>query len=180
MTKKLYAGIGPRKTPTEWLETMTGIAESLSQTQWVLRSGHGTGADQAFEVGSPKHLKKVFVPFIGFNTSLPESHYVETIPSVTLLQIAADHHRAWTGLSDMAKMLLARNVNILLGESLNDPVSCVIYWLPTGQENIMLKGGTRHSLRVAKTFGIPCFNINKEHEQIALCAFTKQSEEAHD
>lgn len=173
--KRLFAGIGPRKTPTEWLTVMTSISTQLSTTGWHLRSGHGSGADQAFEVGMPKSQKTVFVPYIGFNNSLPEPHYVETEFTSELLQIAADHHRYWDKLIDDHKALMARNVQIILGEQMNEPVSCVIYWQPL-TNNIDSKGGTNHSLRVARSYDIPCFNIGDDYDLRKLCEFTEEVE----
>ncbi len=174
---KVYAGIGPRKAPFEILPIMTNIAEQLAKTSWLLRSGHGERSDEAFEVGAPKHLKEVWVPYIGFNNSVPEPHYHEALYSKELMDIAEAHHNAWDKCDNRARALLGRNVHILLGENLHKPVDMVVYWQPSNNR-ITDRGGTNHSLRIASTFGIKTFNINEPDQQRALMKHVLYVEES--
>lgn len=176
MTKQLtYAGIGPRKTPPGVCETMTEIASNLSSSGWLLRSGHAHGADQAFEAGAGD--MEIYLPWEGFNGARSngrDTGYLEVTP--TQAEIAIRHHPAWDRCSDGAQMLLARNVPIILGQDLDDPVDCVITWLPKPD----YKGGTRHALKIASTYGVPVFNIKIPADQEALVAFLNQQEQNRD
>lgn len=165
-----YAGIGPRSTPPEVCQIMTNIAANLSQSGWTLRSGHAKGADQAFEAGAKS--KEIFLPWLGYNRSPSYA----TIREVDQKQwdIAKEHHPAWNRCSETAKRLLCRNVPILLGHSLSRPADCVITWLP--EDNY--RGGTRHALNIASTWGIPVFDIRKDEDQEQLVSFIERKEQS--
>ena len=163
---KFYAGIGPRTTPKDVQEVMTDIARQLVPTGWCLRSGHADGADQAFERGAVN--RQIFLPWEGFNngySNLKDMAVLEL--TETQLKIARHHHPAWDKCSPGAQRLLARNVPILLGENLDDPVTCVITWLPEPT----YQGGTRHALSIASNYGVPVFDLNQREDQNDLCKF---------
>lgn len=163
---KYYAGIGPRTTPADVQAVMTDIAKQLVPTGWCLRSGHAKGADQAFEKGAVN--KQIFLPWEGFNGGYSNGTDMAVLPvSAKQLEIARTHHPAWERCSSGAIQLLARNVPIILGETLDDPVTCVITWLPEPG----YQGGTIHALRIASTYGVPVFDINQREDQTALCKF---------
>lgn len=166
---KYYAGIGPRSSPSDVTHSMTSIARQLSPTGWCLRSGNATGADQAFQKGAIH--KNIFLPWNGFNggyTNHQDTVYLP--PCDKQIEIAARHHPAWERCSSGAKALLARNVPIILGEHLDDPVEMVITWFPEGYS-----GGTTHALRIASTYGVPVFNIRELEDQSNMVKFILNS-----
>jgi hypothetical protein len=163
---KFYAGIGPRTTPKDVQEVMTDIAKQLVPTGWCLRSGHAVGADQAFENGAAN--KQIFLPWEGFNGANSNGTDTAVVPVTSrCVEIAASHHPAWDRCTDGAKRLLCRNVPIILGETLDDPVTCVITWLPEPT----YQGGTRHALNIASSYGVPVFDLNQRQDQTDLCKF---------
>jgi hypothetical protein len=170
MTKHnlIYAGIGSRKTPVPMLAVMTNIARELSPTGWQLRSGHADGADKAFERGAVH--KEIHLPWPGYNNQDVGGIYVCPKPSVQICDIAAAHHPKWDELTDAVKLLMCRNVTIVLGLELNTPAKMVICWTPEGR----LVGGTAHGIKVAQAFDIPVFNISRNEDQIALCKFVME------
>lgn len=168
---KYYAGIGPRRTPGSVQAIMTQFAKMLSPTGWCLRSGYANGADRAFGRGAVH--QHIFLPWEGFNGGYSngiDKGFLE--PSERQFEIAIQHHPAWESCSPEAKLLLVRNVPILLGETLDDPVEMVVTWLP--EDNY--QGGTRHALRIASTWGIPVFDIRKTQDQADLCQFILNAE----
>lgn len=163
---KYYAGIGPRKTPADVQNVMTDIARQLVPTGWCLRSGHANGADRAFERGAVN--KQIFLPWEGFNGGYSNRinvAYREICDQQ--FDIAKKHHPAWNRCSPAAQRLLCRNVPIILGETLDDPVTCVITWLPEPT----YQGGTRHALNIAETYGVRVFDLNQRQDQIDMCKF---------
>lgn len=178
--KKLYSGIGPRKTPYTILPMMTEIASQLASTHWTLRSGHGAGADQAFGAGCIVGDKEIYIPDVGFNNAGPYEHYKvvdHTHEAHERIQsIAAMHHQKYFTMKDKYRALMDRNVNIILGEYADDPVAMVVYWQSEDGANDYF-GGTNHSLRIAKTFGIPTFNIRLDDELKALVEFVQHMDE---
>lgn len=166
-----YAGIGPRKTPEHIQNLMTDLAEQLSETDWCLRSGHATGADQAFGRGAT--LAQVFLPWEGYNDARSDNERFGHLEvSEKQYEIARTHHPAWDKCSDGARLLLCRNVPIILGESLEDPAKCVITWTPDPN----YRGGTTHALKIASTYGVPVFDVRKPADFEALCVFTEREE----
>lgn len=168
-TQKLYAGIGPRKTPYEALLGITDLASMLASNQWKLKSGHGKGADQSFEAGHEPSQKEIWLPDDGFNGAPAYGHYRRTPNSDRVIEIARDHHPGYDRLSTFVQRLFHRNVNIILGENADAPVSFVAYW-HFAENDINTFGGTNHSLRIARTFKIPMFNLNIQTELFDLLA----------
>ena len=72
---KIYAGIGSRETPKEVCIEIQGLAKTLANEGYVLRSGGATGADEAFETGcrhviqlKKRHpLAEIYLTWEGFN-----------------------------------------------------------------------------------------------------------------
>lgn len=163
---KYYAGIGPRKTPTDVQHIMTDIARQLVPTGWCLRSGYANGADRAFGRGAVH--QQIFLPWNGYNGATSNGIDKACLePSKQQLDIAEDSHPAWEKCSPEARVLLARNVPIILGETLDDPVECVITWTPEAN----YQGGTAHALRIASNYGVPVFNMRYRDDQTAMCRF---------
>ena len=162
----IYAGIGSRKTPVPVLNQMRLIAEQLSPTGWLLRSGHADGADKAFERGAVH--KEIHLPWQGYNNApLSSLHHIVPKPTPEVVEIAAAHHPRWNDLSSTVKLLMCRNVTIILGSDLNTQAKMVICWTPNGA----LVGGTSHAIKVANGFDIPVFNIADPVDQTKLCKF---------
>lgn len=163
-----YAGIGSRKTPNHILAGMTLLANQLEQRGFSLRSGNAIGADQAFQAGTTK--KEVHLPWPGYNNGFTGKEFIVPMFINATMAIAARHHPAWDRLSQGAQKLMARNVTIILGHDLSDPVDFVVCWTPDGK----ITGGTGHSIRIAKTAGIPVFNLANEEHIPLLDAFIEQ------
>jgi hypothetical protein len=165
----IYAGVGARKTPPNICRMMSYVAEQLSPTGWLLRSGGAYGADQAFERGAK--LKEIHLPWDGYNNvrTNDRTHFTP-IPTPEMVDIAARHHPAWENLSDSVRMFMVRNTTIVLGMDLASPVKMLICWTEDGKEI----GGTSHAIRIARSHGIPIFNIANPQKQNALAKFVLQ------
>lgn len=157
----LYAGIGSRETPVGMCMAMTDLARQLS-SEWMLRSGYARGADQAFEKGAAH--KEIHLPWREYNHApISRGYFITPRPTVEVADIAAAHHPKWDAvyddgtpvLSPAAKLMMCRNVTIVLGEHLDAPVKMIVCWTQGGQ----IKGGTGQALRLAKTYDIPVFNM---------------------
>lgn len=173
MKKLYYAGIGSRKTPDDILILMEQLGNKLREDCMILRSGHASGADQAFERGAGG-AAQIFLPWatfeqdIPFNASRdPESGLVvhPTIyndPQKGSWTRAAEIHPAWGNLSHGAQNLHARNVHQILGPDLArpTPVEFVICWTPDGQWT----GGTATALVLAHRRDIPIYNLADEDD----------------
>lgn len=153
-----YAGVGARDAPFKVCYAMTEFATRLSRKGYTLRSGNARGPDTAWETGAG-NLKQIFKPLNkqrpGDFPTLPEAY-----------EIAASHHSIWKHLPDWHKDLLARNVHIVLGPQLDDPVEFVICWTHDGifraEDRTRASGGTGHTIAIACANGVPVFNLNNK------------------
>lgn len=136
----IYAGIGARKTPGPICQQMHSIALQFRAYGWLLRSGGAKlGADVAFEIGAAKQCE-----IFRAEDATPEA-----------FDHAAKFHPAWEKCSATAQALHARNSLVMLGRYLNAPVKFAVCWT----ENGAIKGGTGQSIRIAKAYEIPVFNL---------------------
>lgn len=156
---KSYAGIGARITPAAIQKIMENGAKQLAAEGYLLRSGHADGADQAFQLGAGK-LSRVYLPWPSYNQNVQVLGNKIVPENWALHHEAAIHHPIWDDLSQGVQKLLARNVAILLGSRMDDPVDFVICWTPQGRQI----GGTGHALSVAIKYDIPIYNLGKEGE----------------
>lgn len=165
ITALKYAGIGPRTAPIDECETIVSVARQMDQRGWIVRSGHAQGCDQAWETGHKPSQREIYLPWHGFNVQgrlpqglsiSPYTHQLEAIARIV--------HPHWDRLSIGAAKLMMRNVSIILGPELDDPVQFVAYWSPERK----VQGGTGNALRLASLYGIPSFNINFTDDQTAM------------
>lgn len=162
----IYAGIGSRETPPEVLIVMEQIGAYLAGIGWTLRSGHADGADKAFESGSVAKNGKmeIFLPWDGFNGKcIDDSHHVPFITD-ELEAIAKAHHPRWDRLTNGAKKMHSRNVCQILGLSLDTPATMVICWTKDAKSG----GGTGQAIRIAKTNGIPVYDLASASDRLRL------------
>jgi hypothetical protein len=140
--KRIYAGIGSRKTPPETLAIIKKLAGLLEREGWLLRSGGADGADTAFEQGvmDTRH-RAIFLPGDWFNERKagPGGFYDSTkLPGWEMALETVDRfHPASNNLSPFARKLMARNA-MQIG---------------------LRKGGTGQALRIAEEYGVPIINL---------------------
>ena len=139
---KAYAGIGARKISASIASRMEELGTNLA-SKYVLRSGGAFGSDRAFEKGCDlvEGSKEIYLA----NDATAQS-----------IELAAKFHPAWEQCSRAIRKLMGRNMMIMLGKNLDDPVEFVVCWTEQG----MITGGTGQGLRVAKHYNIPIYNLH--------------------
>lgn len=149
-----YAGIGNRDTPPKFLLLITEIAKRLSK-KYVLRSGAAAGADSAFMVGTMK--SEIYVPWHNYN-GFPLRF---AIPAGTKELI--DKYHPNRNLSKGVKAMHQRNMMIITGPHLDDPVDLVICFTRDGCDSSatrsMETGGTGSAISYADDLEIPIINL---------------------
>lgn len=159
---KYYAGIGSRNVPIEIQNQCTLIAELLATYGYILRSGNAVGCDIAFYRGSTK--SEIFIPWKGYNSELCDtSNFICSISDESMM-LAQRYHIGFNNARQGVRKLLARNVNIILGNDLKTPVDFVICWTRDQCEsyedyNVNTTGGTGHAILLADAYKIPIINI---------------------
>lgn len=153
----IFAGIGSRKIPNNVQTLMSKLAKVLMDKGHMLRSGHAEGADMAFECAmEPEHRAEIYLPWRGFNQApTDDSRYIVPSFHTGMMGIAQKHHPNWNACSDGAKKLHARNVCQVLGKDLTIWSDIVICWTPNGSGS----GGTGQAIRIARSYGIPVFDL---------------------
>jgi hypothetical protein len=165
-----YAGVGSRKTPEYILALMTQLASRLRADDMILRTGHASGADQAFERGAGNHAQ-IFLPWRAFEQDVPFEAVrmidgsvmypaIYNHPTDLAMKIASEIHPIWDNLTAAAQMLHARNAHQILGPDLArpTPVEFVICWTPGAR----VTGGTATAIRLALEHEIPVHNLADE------------------
>jgi hypothetical protein len=152
-----YTGVGSRQAPLDVLQQMTALAADLRARGWVLRSGHASGSDQAFELGAGE-MAEVYLPWPSFESDVPI--YASTSydrPTSEAYNIAAHHHPAWSKLSRGARLLHARNVHQVLGLDCRaeDRSIFVVCWTV----GAMGSGGTGQAIRIARAYKVPVVDM---------------------
>lgn len=175
MPKKLkYAGIGSRDITVEQAGFINGVSQQMDAQGHHLVTGWGRGSDQAFTSGTLISNQTIWLPWYRFNNA-PTKEAAFKVIRVTkeLEEVAATFHRAWATLPNESRLLMMRNVAILLGDDGTDPVDVVIYFQDPDKENWPF-GGTNHALRTARHFNLPTFNIAHAIGQKALQKFLEE------
>jgi hypothetical protein len=153
--RKYYAGIGSRETPIDVCVEMTRIATILENAGYVLRSGRGKRADEAFEAGvkNPAN-KEIFDP-----------RHERILISKGARDLVRELHP-----NPEAAMkyihFLGRSAYQILGVNLDSPVEFVICWSIKGE----LIGGTAMGMRIAMKYKIPIHNMYRMSGQQVLDA----------
>lgn len=170
-----YTGIGSRETPEHVCNLMTKVAEKLSKSGWILRSGGAQGADKAFLDGCMGRTEN-YIPWRGFGD------FGGTIPNLdvnwSLLQNIANLnpliYKPTTRSLDKYKgfwKLQARNVSQILGLNLDSPSKFCILYAPTTATGVI--GGTNTAYQVAVQNNVPCFNLFIKDDYDRLSKFVE-------
>lgn len=159
---KYYTGVGSRETPPDVLETMKDIAVYFAFNGWILRSGGAPGADTAFEEGVDyiQGPKQIFLPWKGFNGNKSPFY---NIPSEAFDVSREAYGPRLDFMKRPIRLLMARNVQQVLGHTLDQPSKLVICWTPDGVTHSSGRskktGGTGQAIAVASRYGVPVFNL---------------------
>jgi hypothetical protein len=162
-----YAGIGSRETPSDILCYFEKVSAFLARKDFVLRSGHAKGADQAFENGcdKAKGKKEIFLPWKSFEGSISDL----IVKDIKAFEIGEKFHPNWNRLPDGARKLQARNSHQVLGWDLNTPSSFIICWTEGGWG----QGGTGQALRIASHYNIPIFDAGSYSDVDSIKLYLK-------
>ncbi len=163
MSKKYYAGIGSRNAPDHVLVEMSTIAFSLSNRDFILRSGGATGSDSAFAAGAHSGLVEIFRPndFVNPNGRFVFPNWVEEEVRKYCLECPIEKMKPYIA------ALIKRNMMQILGKDGRTPVDFVICWVPTINPIDKDAGGTRYATRCAEEHGIPILNMrDRKHMRI--------------
>ena len=161
MQQKYYAGIGSRKTPLEIQDIMCALGEELATRNFVLRSGHAVGADQAFERGCKAQNGQ-------YECWHPKDDLILHPWAIERAKEACWEF-PYEQMKSYTQKLITRNMYQIFGDDKNylTPVDFVVYWcegdpLQKGRK----AGGTRYAVRTAHAANIPTYNLRTQGSEL--------------
>ena len=173
--KKVFTGIGARKTPIDILAKMVKIAGELNSMGFYLRSGGADGADMAFEGAYSENFCISYRPWHILHKNTQRKYTREQMDAGQGL--ASRFHGNWSACSSFVRRLHGRSSFQVLGVNLDSPVDFVICWTPDGCESHLTRsiktGGTGTAIAIASTNGIPVFNLKNADAIDRLHQFLK-------
>lgn len=146
---------------------MQNIANRLESKGYTLRSGAAGGADSAFAAGCVNRVE--YIPWNGFQGKHHNNGNVMCLSHLDsdwvdfCTKTAEEQHPAWERCSPGAKALHSRNVCQVLGHD-NIKSDFVVYWTKVGKGG-MPTGGTATAVKLAKSLGIPTYNLNIDSQR---------------
>lgn len=188
---KHYTGVGSRETPADIVLMMNALGKKLADADWILRTGAAVGADQAFELGWIQHVAvtqdraftpaEIFLPWDGYEKHSRDMCFgCNILPDLDnpalykdALVIAEQTHPNWAACKRGARSMHARNVYQVLGRDLMTPSRMLIAWTPLTRAGEP-KGGTATAIRLAESYKIPCFNLNKPPDHARIQQFLEE------
>lgn len=162
-----YTGVGSRELPTRETGLVRDVGNALTDEGYILLTGDASrGCDDIFWQHSLAPYRRRFGPH-GKAAYEDEVHVVS--PGCDhydkAYYIAGLTHPAWRWIPDWMKELHTRNVFQVLGEFVNDPTEFLVCWTSDGaetsKETSKKTGGTGTAIRIADTFGVPVFNLQR-------------------
>lgn len=167
--KGWYAGVGSRETPEDILTLMRSLSQALYASGYALSSGDAEGADTAFYEGaivSPHYHvlgARIYLAWDGVGKEGhkryhdPKNYFYDAsrFPTwETAQSIASEVHEYWDRCKRGGRAMHSRNVYQIMGHTLTDPVSSLIYWAKPVGKTEKVSGGTNMALQISIKFGI--------------------------
>ena len=175
-----YTGIGCREHGLNAQQTLAieDIAAHLARVGMVLRSGHASGSDYAFEKGAGSVLPNktsIYLPWAGFRNGTD----IVGVNYHTLSDKAFQWARKqliksgvmpyFDSMSTTNQAFHARNVFQVLGKE-KIKSDFVVYFAPVDEWGKVL-GGTRTAVNLARKLGIKTYNLKSTEETFLFCQY---------
>ena len=162
--ERFYTGIGSRQTPPDVLDLMTELAGILAYNEFILRSGHATGADRAFEIGCDG-LSRIYLPWEDFGVK----PYLDDPGMEVIGTEIAFEDQYERNFKRMVTDGLCRNTTKQAMRKLHGRNYCQVYghdaestpseFLVCWTKNARLIGGTATAIKLTNITDIPVYNL---------------------
>lgn len=140
----------------------------LAKRGWHLHTGNCTGADQAFASGANEidaAMVSLWLPWPSYELeAINAKNIVHKEPTEDAMKLAEQFHPKWEACKRGGRSLHARNMHIILGKTLDEPVDMIICWTKNGLKT----GGTSQALRLAENKSIKVYNLAIEDDILQL------------
>lgn len=169
---KPYTMVSNREAGVSVLGRMTEIAKMLDSKGFTCRIDGAEGASSAVE---PLQCRKeLMLAWKGFNEK--ESAFTYTPPEA--LELAKKFHPTFETAKPAVQTFLARNVRLVMGQTLKSPVRFMVIWTEDGVESAKERtsktGFAGHLIALASALGVPVFNLQKADAEQRLFAWLEK------
>jgi len=118
---------------------------------------------------------EMYLPWKSFNTSITPKM---KRPNEKAYHVAAYYHKAFKKLPNPVRAILARDVHVILGENVDNPIKLMLCYSPDGAETIKQidykkTGNISFSISICDVLGIPVFNLKNEDAVSRLVELVK-------
>lgn len=178
---RVVAGIGSRELGMREAARCYYFGLLFADYGWGFRTGRARGADERFAFGYRLGfgVPQYCVPWDSYNLAevdacRPPAYSLDRLDPAArdrLCDLVRTLHPAGPNLTNGAMRLHARNIIILLGPNLDDPVKAV-FALPRLSGHL---GGTGFGMQLARHYDIPLFDLRKPSEVRAAERWIKTS-----
>ncbi|WWQ13070.1 DprA-like DNA recombination-mediator protein [Morganella phage vB_Mm5] len=162
-TSAKCALIGSRKIPDRIRKRQIYYGRKLSESGILGYSGGADGSDTAFLANYNPELIRIILPHNGFNKlycngkTIFDGHQLDHNKCDLELNRIGFHEDDLYELPEYIYKFFSRNTAQIRTETQSDLVDFVLYYAP--EKNSLVSGGTRIAVYLARTYGIPCFNM---------------------
>lgn len=155
---KPYTMVSNREVPLEIMAKMTAIAKQMDALGFTCRVDGAEGASAAVEPVECR--KELMLAWKGFNEK--DSAFTYTMPEA--LEIAKKFHPTFDTAKPAVQTFLARNVRLVMGQTLKSPIMAMVVYTDDGAESgkdrTSKTGFAGHLIALASALGVPVFNLH--------------------
>lgn len=165
-----YAAVGPRQISENVASLCYSMGMAMGQDGWHLRSSHSAGCCVSFEMGAEEARAPItlYLPWKSYGenvTTRPDLQRIVVSSKVPEIDSICKHCAPkWNEQPGGVRKLMRRHVACLLGLQLDNPVKCLMCWMPKTESPT----GASFVVAVAQLNNIPLINLSEVAPDIAL------------
>lgn len=178
-TRTIVTVVGSRKAPEDVCKFMAEQSLYMRSKGVLVRTGdafHGVDNAVRFPLKYTRDVSADEVVLSKGTDNLEVYTANDAVDDARAKEMAKRYHKKWETLSDIAKLLHARNCYQIAGLLLDNPSNCVLCWTPDGAnthaKRVRQTGGTGTAISIASmVYRIPVFNVRNGKDVRAYYRF---------
>ena len=169
---------GKEGVPNDVLEKMLSASKVFMKSGFVLRFNGETEGFNTKILDIDIARVETYLPWKTFNKDNISLTPKMVRPNEEAYHVAAYYHKKFKELPNSARAILARDVHVLLGENVKNPIKLLLCYSSDGAEsikeiNFKVTGYISFSIMICDAMGIPVFNMGKKDALSRLVEFVK-------
>ena len=169
---------GTDGVPDDVLDKMLSISKVLMKSGFMLRFNGETEGFNTKILDIDIARVETYLPWKTFNKDNISLTPKMVRPNEDAYHTAAYYHKKFKELPNSARAILARDVHVLLGENVKNPIKLLLCYSSDGAEsikeiNFKVTGYIGFSIMICDAMGIPVFNLGKKDAVSRLVEYIK-------